>query len=305
MTARMPAYRRARPLLGTFVEIAASGPDTRAVPAAVEAAFAAVARVHALMSYQDLQSDVTRINRAAARCPVMVDTQTWRVLAAARDLAQASEGLFDVTIAPTLTRFGLLPRQPDMPRASGASNWTHVELLDGARVRLARPLRIDLSGIAKGYAVDCAVEALRQAGMTAGLVNAGGDLRAFGAHEQPVHLRRPDAPGATWPLLRLREGACATSAAYFATRRHRGRPVCPLVHPPTRDACAANRSVTVLAPDCMTADALTKVVHADPARAPAVLARYAARALLIERDEAAGADRFFTFAPADSGWQAL
>ena len=296
---------RARPLLGTLVEIGASGPDPRAVPAAIEAAFAAVARVHALMSYHDPDSDVSRINREAVNRPVTVAAQTWQVLAAATDMARASEGLFDVTIAPTLARFGLLPRHRDCPRAHGAARWPHVDLLPGHRVRLARPLRIDLSGIAKGYAVDRAIDALRQAGMTVGRVNAGGDLRAFGDTAQTLRVRRLDAPTATLPLVNLRNGACATSAAYFSARRHQGQPVCALIDPLTRAPCNMNRSVTVLAPNCMTADALTKVVHADPLRALPVLARFGARALMIERDGATGAEHFSASAPALDGWRRL
>lgn len=296
---------RARPLLGTLVEIGASGPDPRAVPGAIEAAFAAVARVHALMSYHDADSDVSRINREAARRHVTVDAQTWQVLAAAQEMAQISDGLFDITVAPTLTRLGLLPRHRGFPRASSTARWPHVELLSAQRVRLARPLRIDLSGIAKGYAVDCAIEALRQAGMTAGCINAGGDLRAFGDTEQTLRVRRLDTPTATLPLVNLRDGACATSAAYFSARRRQGQPVCALIDPLTRTSCDTNRSVTVLAPDCMTADALTKVVHADPLRALPVLARFGARALMIERDGATGAEHFSEYAPALDGWRRL
>lgn len=296
---------RARPLLGTLVEIGASGPDPRAVLDAIEVAFAAVARVHALMSYHDPDSDVSRINREAVNRPVTVDAQTWQVLAAAQDLSRSSEGLFDVTIAPTLARFGLLPRHRGLPRAHGAARWPQVELLSARRVRLARPLRIDLSGIAKGYAVDRAIDALRQTGMTVGRVNAGGDLRAFGDAEQTIRVRRLGTPTATLPLVNLRDGACATSASYFSTHRRQGQPVCALINPLTRAHCGMNRSVTVLATDCMMADALTKVVHANPLRALPVLAGFKARAFMMERDGATGAEHFFDYTPALDGWRRL
>lgn len=297
---------RARPLLGTFVEIGATGPDPHAIPGAIEAAFQAVAQVHALMSYHSADSDVSRINREAASRPVTVHASTWQVLAAAREMAQASDGLFDITVAPTLTRLGFLPRYREFPRASGTGRWPHVELLSGRRVKLARPLRIDLSGIAKGYAVDRAIEALQQAGMTAGCVNAGGDLRAFGDAEQTLRLRPLDAPTRTLPLVRLTEGACATSAAYFSARRRQGRLVSSLIHPLTRAPCGVGRSVSVLAPHCMSADALTKVVHADPLRALPVLARFGARALMIEQDAATGTEQhFFESSPALDSWQRL
>jgi thiamine biosynthesis lipoprotein len=168
---------RARPLLGTLVEITASGIFPDKVQSAIDCAFDEVERVHALMSYHAADSDVSRINREAFDHPVQVDEHTMRVLTAAYEMSEASSGQFDITVAPTLTKLGFLPRRPDLPRISGQGDWRHVNLLDGNRVRLTRRLRIDLSGIAKGYAVDLAIQALASCDMTAGKVNAGGDMR--------------------------------------------------------------------------------------------------------------------------------
>lgn len=298
-------HQRARPLLGTLVEIAATGACADAVQSAIARAFDAVEMVHALMSYHAPSSDVSRINREGFAHPVPVYEHTWRVLSAARAISEASGGLFDITVAPTLTRLGFLPRHADFPRISGQGDWRHVELLPGKRVRLARRLRIDLSGIAKGYAVDLAIRALQDSSMRAGRVNAGGDLRLFGDTAHSIHVRHPNAPERILPLLELRIGAAATSAGYYTSRRHRGRMIAPLIHPHTRDACGVERSVTVVAQDCMSADALTKVVHADPARAGAVLARFNARALMLENDPMTGGVRVFDTTLADKPcWRA-
>jgi thiamine biosynthesis lipoprotein len=270
---------RARPLLGTVVEIVARGANAET---AVERAFRAVAEVHRLMSYHDPRSDVSRINREAAFGEVSVSERTWRVLQAAQAFAEQSNGLFDVTIAPALAALGLLPRHADFPRASGHGHWRHVELRAPNRVRLSRRVRIDLGGIAKGYAVDRALQTLQSHAVCAARVNAGGDLRVIGARPQIVRVRRPDAPPALWPRLRMRTGAAATSADYFSSRRRHGRRVVPIVHPGTHAICAAGRSVTVLAADCLTADALTKVVYADPERSVTMLGAHGARGLLLE-----------------------
>ncbi len=281
---------RARPLLGTLVEIAARGPGATA---AVERAFQAVEQVQRRMSYHDPGSDVSRINREAVRREVAVSPHTFRVLQAAREFSRASDGLFDITVAGTLVTLGFLPRHADRPYVYGHGDWRHVELLPGDRVRLARPVGIDLGGIAKGYAVDRAIEVLRSHGMHAGRVNAGGDLRVFGAPTRPLHVRRPAAPTKLLPLVEMGDGAAATSADYFSARRVRGRWATPLIDPRTRASSARGRSVTVLAPDCLTADALTKVVHADPRRALDVLVRFAARALMLH--EAHGVCRVYSF----------
>jgi thiamine biosynthesis lipoprotein len=292
MNERVEHRVRARPLLGTFVEIAATGAPGRVDPAITQA-FAAIAEVQALMSYQDPTSELSRINQFAFEQALAVHAHTWQVLRAARDLSTASDGLFDITIAPTLTRLGFLPRHENFPRVSRHGDWRHVALLPGRHVRFLRRVRIDLSGIAKGYAVDVAIQALQAAGMQAGRVNAGGDLRVFGAAAQTIHVRLPHAPTQAIPVLDLHSGAAATSAAYFAQRRHEQRRVTPLIHPHTRRASSSERSITVLASDCMHADALTKVVQANPARAAQILERYQARALILEHDAVSGGCRIF------------
>src|SRR6185503_19443519 len=121
--------RRCRPLLGTFVEVAATHASTRQAHRAVDAAFDEVALVHRRMSFNDPDSDVSRLNRGA------------------RTIAEASGGCFDVTVAAELVRRGILPRpwSPHEPCRDGS--WRDVELLDDGRVRFHRPLWIDLGGI--------------------------------------------------------------------------------------------------------------------------------------------------------------
>ena len=284
---------RARPLLGTFVEISATGSTIEQVQVALVRAFNAVEMVHNLMSYQDPDSEVSEMNRMASIQPVQVSAHTWHVLKAAQNISEASGGIFDITIAPVLTRLGFLPKHEGFPKADGSCNWRHVELLPDNYVKFARKLRIDLSGIAKGYAVDLATQALKNSGMAAGRVNAGGDMRMFGESRQSIHVRLPDAPAQSIQLVELACGAVATSAGYYASRKHKGKLVTTLVDPVTREACKVGRSVTVLAKECMIADALTKVVHVDPVRANAALSRFNARALIVEADAKSGEYRVF------------
>ncbi|MGO9445487.1 MAG: FAD:protein FMN transferase [Thiobacillaceae bacterium] len=282
---------RARPLLGTLVEIAATGRDAARVNEAIARAFEQIDRVHRLMSFHDPASDVSRINRDASASPVSVHEDTWQVLTMARDVAEVSRGLFDITIAPVLAAYEYLPCHPEFPKPSDQGDWRHVELLPGRLVRLARCLQIDLGGIAKGYAVDLAIGSLQTSGMSAGRVNAGGDLRVFGAATQTIRVRHPLDAAITVPLMRVRNGAMATSATYFSAKLQCGRWISPLIHPLSRASCGAGISVSVVAEDCMTADALTKVVHADPAGAPALLECYGASAVMLDMDPTTGGSR--------------
>jgi thiamine biosynthesis lipoprotein len=225
--------RRARPLLGTLVEIRAAADQ-----AAVTQAFEAVAQTHALMSFQDPASELSRLNSEAWREPVQVHPWTWRVLVAARWLHAHSEGAFDCTVRDdTDVRMGAL------------------ELLPRRMVRFRQRLRLDLSGIAKGFAVDRALDRLRRNGPSA-VVNAGGDLRVFGPAEEAIAVRDPDRPQELRALGTLSNGAFATSAPYYS--EHDGN---WSVRDPQHGASPRRyRSVSVLAPTCLRADALTKVV---------------------------------------------
>lgn len=276
-----PELRRARPLLGTIVEVAV--PRGARARAAIEHAFSAIAKVQTLMSAHDPGSDLGRLHDAVIGTPTRVHSWTWRVLAAAKKVNGATAGAFDPIAAGRLALASRrLPRWPGRSPARGAV-WNDVELLSRQRVRLRQAIRFDLGGVAKGFAVDRAVQALRAAGMPWGLVNAGGDLRAFGQRAWPVHVRHPSAPGELVPVGWLQHGAVATSAPYFTHEISAGRPSAHF-DPFSGRTITGATSVTVFARTCVMADALTKAVLLE-AENPA-LSRFRARALVLAVTEA-------------------
>jgi thiamine biosynthesis lipoprotein len=157
-----------------------------------------------------------------------------------------SNGTFDVTQSTGRTAAN-----------AGRGSWRNIELLSGFQVRRNRNVRIDLGGMAKGFAVDQAVSAMRASGATGGIVNAGGDLRVFGPMPERVSVRHPAAPGTFVPLAQITESAMATSANYFDAPG-KGR----LRRSDGQEMWLKGGSVTVTAPTCIVADALTKVVAA-------------------------------------------
>jgi thiamine biosynthesis lipoprotein len=112
-------------------------------------------------------------------------------------------------------------------------------------------------------------------------VNAGGDLRVFGAAATTIHVRHPGDPGRIAPLLRLANGAIATSAVYSSRRRWRGRWVSPLVDPVRGRSCLRRGSASVRTALCIDADALTKVLMILGRRAAEVLRAHGAEGYLI------------------------
>ena len=273
--------RRARPLLGTRVEIGVTGAGSdESLHAAIDAGFAAIERVHSLMSYHDSESELSRLNRDAAAGWRDVDTQTYRVIEAALQFAALSKGAFDPTVAPHLEAWGYLPRI-NSATAPGAT-WRDVEIERGERVRYHRPLRLDLGGIAKGYAVDRAVEALLALGIENIMVNAGGDLKAAGPMAQQVQLRHPADPFRIAGQVIVQNEALATSAAYFSRSSVVGRETSALVDARSGKPHVGDESFSVFAPDCMTADALAKVLmFAEAAIAERALANFNARARVL------------------------
>lgn len=241
--------RRARPLLGTLVEVGLPAGD--ADGPAFDAAFAALAHAQACLSRFEPDSDLGRFHALPRGGQLLLRPVTQAVLAAAQALREASEGGFDISL-------GTAPE-----------GWA----LDGDRlIRLSEQTRLDLGGIGKGHAVDLAVQALQEAGCDAGWVNAGGDLRAFGDVELPLQLR-DEAQGGVRPCGWLRDGAFATSAFGHGHRTQ----LAPRARPGP-GAPATPRHVSVAAPLCLWADALTKLVALDAPCAPALLARHGAQA---------------------------
>jgi len=270
--------RRARPLLGTFAEVAVA-PCVRA-DAAVDAAFDAVERVHALMSFHDPQSDVSRLNRDAGAGAVAVDALTFDVLAAAAELNRRSNGSFNITVAPVLQSLGLLPGSPEKAQPLQDA----VELLPDRRVRFRRPgVRIDLGGIAKGFAVDRAVGVLREHGVAAGLVNAGGDLYGFGPHAHAIDIRDPGDPALLLTRVEVRNQALASTAGRFDPLRGREVEDCAVIDPRSCEPVRVVLGASVRAPSCMIADALTKVVMIAREDAGPILDHYGASALIVAR----------------------
>src|SRR5262249_34530102 len=141
-----------------------------------------------------------------------------------------------------------------------------------------------LGGIAKGFAVDRAVEALRRAEIGSGLVNAGGDLRSFGESGHRVHLRDPRDPRRMLGTVTLREAALASTACLFDPYRGAGVQRSAVVDPRRPSAPPAFSGATVCASSGMWADGLTKVVMIAGPRALDVLDHYDASAMLCHAD---------------------
>ena len=267
--------------MGTVVRIRVQGLLPDMANDAIDGAFDLIADVHRLMSFHEPGSELSQLNGEASRGAVPISSHTQAVLSRALELSEASEGLFDPTIAPTLVADGLLPPVPGALPVAGAS-WKEVVMSPDGTVSFARPLWLDLGGIAKGYAVDCAFDHIASCGPTHLCVEAGGDLRLMGPAPELVYLSTPYVGGAI-PAVCIENAAVASSGSQMLSDGAGGRRlVSPHIDPRSGRHCKTDRFVTVIAPRCIDADALTKVVMASGSASAPVLKRYQALAFMLD-----------------------
>lgn len=231
--------------------------DTRAMAdSAGSAAMREMLRLDTLLSIYYPGSEVNRVN-LLRRARVSVDTRT--LLERALGLCQATDGLLDITVLPLLQVWGFtggvhrIPSEPELRHALDRVDWRRVRLI-GDTVVLEGGALLDLGSVAVGYAVDRGVEVLRSTGASAGLIDAGGDIRVFGDRVWRIGLQDPRGSGVL-RVLRLSERAVSTSGDYQKCSFIDGRRCHHLFDPRTgypADGCV---SATVLAPTALAADA--------------------------------------------------
>lgn len=249
------AFRRMRPQMGTYVEIGTLTSSSDVDLAFIfDQAFGAIENIQNLLSFHDPKSDLSRLNYSFGEF-VTLSRPSLQVLRLAKVVSAVSRGLFNPTMGVYLQSLGVLPEHSDHYQTACpsvmAGTCDDIEI-QGPKVRLRRPLCVVLDGIAKGYAVDCAIKTLRAQGLSNGWVNAGGDLRVFGDIVLPLQIRTEF--GLSESLGGIRNCAVATSVV---TKK-------PSKDFPGRIVSAVGRAPqvgtwTVMASSAWRADALTKV----------------------------------------------
>lgn len=295
--------------MATRFELVLVGPDPVALRAAGEEALDEIERIEAQLSFYRPGSEISRLNRQAAGQPVRVDPNLFALLQTAKHLGEATEGAFDVTVAPLLQCWGFTggsgkrPTAEALAEARAAVGVGGLELdPPGRTVRFAKPgMKLDLGAIGKGYALDRAVEVLRDAGVTRAFLHGGtstvcalGRTGADAPWKTAVELpaATADDPRATQPLavVALREESLSVSAvwgkAFTAEGKTFGHVMDPRLGAPVQRALLA----AVVLPSATESDALsTALLVLGPAGLDLLATlRPHARALVVWRDETTG-----------------
>lgn len=234
-------YRESRFLLGTIVEITIAEESAPRARRAAETAFQRIKRIEDLMSIYREDSEVSSLNREAGKEAQKVSPELFALVKKSLQYSEITEGAFDITVGLLEKTWGFenkefrLPRGEELERDLLLVNYKDV-LIDEEResIRLAKEgMKIDLGGVAKGYAVEEALKELKKSGINEALVNAGGDIQGMGQREWKVGLKHPRKRGEILTILKLRNQAVATSGDYEKFFLREGKRYHHLIDPRT------------------------------------------------------------------------
>jgi thiamine biosynthesis lipoprotein len=274
-------------------ELTIDAADASTAAAAARAATAEVQRIEAKYSRYRDDAITSRINRAAGRAAVPIDTETAALLRYADECHRLSDAAFDVTSGVLRRAWDFRRDPPRLPQASEVDalrrliGWARVEWSETS-IRLPEAgMEIDFGGIGKEYAADRAATVLADAGVANALVNLAGDVRALGS--QPtgapwrVGIVHPRKPGGVIGAVELRDAAVATSGDYERYFEIQGRRYCHILDPRTGWPMDRWQSVSVVAPLCIVAGSLATIAMLRP-DAATFLREQRYRFLLVDRD---------------------
>jgi thiamine biosynthesis lipoprotein len=268
--ANAPLGAEPKRVMGTTSRLLAVPPSeasenaARAIAAqALGDAEAALRSVEAEMSTWLDDSPLSRLNRADAGELVPLPPAALTVLHASKAAHRATGGAFDVTARPLIElwksagKASRMPAAEEVAAARARSSWRGLSLEEGGARKTAPGVEVDVGGIAKGFAIDRAVESMVRAGAAGGLVDVGGDLRVFGKPPSgsawDVLVQSPSGKG-TIARLRLPVGAVCTSGDYARFVEIQGRRLSHIVDPRSGYPAAEVHSATVVGPETMVAD---------------------------------------------------
>jgi FAD:protein FMN transferase len=255
--------------MGTAIRVELWCEDRAQGEAAISAVMDEMHRIDAQMSPYKSESQLSRINRCAAADAVRVSDELFGLLSRAIEFSRLSNGAFDITYAGIGHlydyRKGIRPTDEQIARAQAAVGYRHLILDEEARtVRFARAgVRIDLGGFAKGYAVDNGAAILRRHGIAHAIVTAGGDSHVIGdrrGRPWTIGIRDPRRAGEVVALLPLEDVAVSTSGDYERYFEADGVRFHHVIDPATGRSPDGVHSVTIVAADGLTTEALSKTV---------------------------------------------
>ena len=261
-------FKKAKPLMGTSVMVELWHMDSESSETIADEVFREISRIENLMSPYLPDSGLSRINQNAYSLSVKPDVELFGIIEQALFFSVKTQGAFDISFASVGHRFnyreGKKPSAMEIEKLSALIDYRLIKLdRRNKTIRFRRSgVKLDLGGIAKGYAVDKAIELLRQWGIQYAIVTAGGDSRILGDRKgRPwmVGIKNPRADNVLISLP-LENAAVSTSGDYERFFEKDGVRYHHIINPKTGHSADSLRSVTIIGDDAMTTDALSTSV---------------------------------------------
>jgi FAD:protein FMN transferase len=249
---------RTKILMGTVVDIQVRNGDEEAASAAMEAAFNEIKRVEVIFSSMDKEGYIYNINESAdSVIPTMGELNT--ILQASKQLNHLTKGAFDISLQNLIELWGfekkpVLPTEADIKNALMSAGWDNLEIQNGNIVK-RNNVRLNFGAIAKGYAVDRAVDVLLKHGITDALIDAGGEIKATGG-DWRVGVQDPDGIDRLLYILDLKGKSVATSGDYEQYFEKDGKKYHHILNPFTGYPGDKCKSVTIISDENYFADGL-------------------------------------------------
>jgi len=264
-------------IMGTNIDVELWHDDAAKGNAAIDAVMDEMRRIDTLMSHYKPESELSQINARGFKEPVVVDKELFDLIKTSLHFSEITEGAFDITYASVGYLYDyrkhVRPTEQQIQKALPSVNF-HNLLLDEKNhsVRFEHEgMRIDLGGIAKGYAVDRGIAILQARGVQHAVVTAGGDTRIIGdrfGRPWVVGIRHPDDKNKVITRIPLVDTAMSTSGDYERFFDENGVRYHHIIDPKTGHSASKVRSATILGPTAMQTDGLSKtafVLGADKA----------------------------------------
>jgi len=261
ITLKKPKFLKSTQIImGTTVEISIYPPDEKAL----EEAFNEIKKVDTLMSIYKEDSEISSLNRQGE---MEVSLETLEVIKKALEVSGITRGAFDITCKPLINLWKKakkemkVPGEEEINKALSLVGYEKIILKGNLVSFKEKGMQIDLGGIAKGYAVDKAIEVLKKKGIKRALVNAGGDLYALGESPErgkwQIGIQDPRDQDKIFSVIKLKDKGVATSGDYRRYFTIEGKRYSHIVNPKTGQTVKdVPMSVTIIAPEATTADAL-------------------------------------------------
>ena len=257
-------HQHQRDIMSTRISVELWHAEAAVAAECSQQVFAEMERINASMSSYLDTSELSFINNNAALDPVRISDELALLIEKSLYFSEISQGAFDITYASIGYAYDYRKRQQpsdqSITQKLPAIDYHHIELANN-KIRFNNDaVKIDLGGIAKGYAVDRAVDIIRQCGISKAMVSAGGDSRILGdrvGRPWIIGIQHPRKPEAIVLRLPLSDSAISTSGDYERFFIENGKRIHHIINPSTGRSAGASWSATVTGPDAMTTDALS------------------------------------------------